>query len=80
MYLLEKEDELHQLIDPVYKQTNKRVMDVLINKYSLLNHFQAHRKYLLLGQGDFIHHFIDLLALVKIFNYNHHVHFKHSTK
>ncbi|EEB10884.1 gamma-tubulin complex component, putative [Pediculus humanus corporis] len=64
MYLLEKEDELHQLIDPVYKQTNKRVMDVLINKYSLLNHFQAHRKYLLLGQGDFIHHFIDLLAEV----------------
>lgn len=62
MYLLEKEDEMQRLIDPAYKQTNKRVMDVLITKYSLLAHFQAHRKYLLLGQGDFIHHFMDLLV------------------
>lgn len=64
MYLLEKEDEMQRLIDPAYKETNKRVMNVLINKYSLLDHFQAHRKYLLLGQGDFIHHFMDLLVEV----------------
>lgn len=64
MYLSGSEDEMERLIEPAYRAVNKRVMDVLTDKYSLLSHFQAHRKYLLLGQGDFIHHLMDLLGYI----------------
>ncbi|XP_039082568.1 gamma-tubulin complex component 3 isoform X2 [Hyaena hyaena] len=48
-------------IDAAYLETSKYLLDVLNKKYSLLDHMQAVRRYLLLGQGDFIRHLMDLL-------------------
>ncbi|XP_035923991.1 gamma-tubulin complex component 3 isoform X3 [Halichoerus grypus] len=48
-------------IDAAYFETSKHLLDVLNKKYSLLDHMQAVRRYLLLGQGDFIRHLMDLL-------------------
>ncbi|XP_044937219.1 gamma-tubulin complex component 3 isoform X2 [Mustela putorius furo] len=48
-------------IDAAYFETSKYLLDVLNKRYSLLDHMQAVRRYLLLGQGDFIRHLMDLL-------------------
>ncbi|XP_053561444.1 gamma-tubulin complex component 3 [Bombina bombina] len=48
-------------IDAAYYETSKYLLDVLNKNYNLLEHMQAMRRYLLLGQGDFIRHLMDLL-------------------
>ncbi|XP_040847058.1 gamma-tubulin complex component 3 isoform X1 [Ochotona curzoniae] len=48
-------------IDAAYLETSKHLLDVLSRKYGLLDHMQAVRRYLLLGQGDFVRHLMDLL-------------------
>ncbi|XP_066517256.1 gamma-tubulin complex component 3 [Hoplias malabaricus] len=48
-------------IDAAYFETSKYLLDVLNKTYQLLDHLQAMRRYLLLGQGDFIRHLMDLL-------------------
>ncbi|MGH0134790.1 UNVERIFIED_CONTAM: hypothetical protein FKN15_064543 [Acipenser sinensis] len=48
-------------IDAAYFETSKYLLDVLNKNYHLLEHMQAMRRYLLLGQGDFIRHLMDLL-------------------
>lgn len=46
--------KLHSTIDAVYLNTSKRVLDIVMGPHKLLEHLQAMRRYLLLGQGDFI--------------------------
>lgn len=48
------DSKLHEMIDQVYLNTSKKVLDIALGPYRLLEHLQAMRKYLLLGQGDFI--------------------------
>ncbi|KAJ8351983.1 hypothetical protein SKAU_G00234590 [Synaphobranchus kaupii] len=48
-------------IDAAYFDTSKYLLDVLNRNYLLLEHLQAMKRYLLLGQGDFIRHLMDLL-------------------
>ncbi|XP_067116382.1 gamma-tubulin complex component 3 [Osmerus mordax] len=48
-------------IDAAYFDTSKYLLNVLNQSYLLLEHLQAMRRYLLLGQGDFIRHLMDLL-------------------
>lgn len=48
------DSKLHEFIDQVYLNTSKKVLDIALGQYRLLEHLQAMRKYLLLGQGDFI--------------------------
>lgn len=56
--------KLHGMIDSVYLNTSKKVMDIALGTYRLLEHLQAMRKYLLLGQGDFIGLLMENLKLV----------------
>ncbi|XP_012160527.1 gamma-tubulin complex component 3 homolog isoform X2 [Ceratitis capitata] len=46
--------KLHSTIDTIYLNTSKRVLDIVMGPHKLLEHLQAMRRYLLLGQGDFI--------------------------
>lgn len=46
--------KLHMMIENVYSNTSKKVLDIVKGPHKLLGHLQAMRKYLLLGQGDFI--------------------------
>ncbi|XP_065841235.1 gamma-tubulin complex component 3 homolog [Oscarella lobularis] len=52
---------LHQSIDLAYRETSKRLIEILYTKYNFLGHLKAMRRYLLMGQGDFIRHLMDLL-------------------
>lgn len=58
--------EFQKMIDLAYMETNSYLLDILMNKYKLLEHFNALRRYLLLGQGDFIRHLMDLMEYVHI--------------
>lgn len=57
-------------IDAAYFETSKYLLDVLNRKYSLLDHMQAMRRYLLLGQGDLIRHLMDLLKYENHFDFH----------
>ncbi|KAM8872994.1 gamma-tubulin complex component 3 isoform 2-T2 [Synchiropus picturatus] len=59
--LLDLEGAFQEKIDAAYFDTSKYLLDVLNHNYLLLEHLQAMRRYLLLGQGDFIRHLMDLL-------------------
>ncbi|KAH8861843.1 Gamma-tubulin complex component 3 [Schistosoma japonicum] len=50
-----------QMISTVYKQTSQHLLETLIGRYHFLDHLRATRQFLLLGQGDFIQHLMDLL-------------------
>lgn len=45
---------LERSIDEAYKTTMSRLVDLMLNKYKLLDHLRALKKYILLGAGDFI--------------------------
>jgi gamma-tubulin complex component 3 len=46
--------KLHELIDQVYFNTSQKVLEIAMGPYRLMEHLFSMRKYLLLGQGDFI--------------------------
>lgn len=62
LYTPEQSIDLHSTLESVYRETSLRVLDLLKGKFRLIEHLQALRRYLLLGQGDFIRHLLELLA------------------
>jgi len=50
-----------KIVDTVYRETSRHLLHVLHTKYKFMEHLKAMRRYLLLGQGDFIRHLMDLL-------------------
>lgn len=54
-------NQLSVLIENAYAENSKMVLDVLVNKFGLYQHLQGLRRYMLLGQGDFIHCLMKLL-------------------
>lgn len=61
MFRQDTTSEFQHMVDRVYKETSHHLLDVLNSKYKFLEHLKAMRRYLLLGQGDFIRHLMDLL-------------------
>ena len=55
---------LHQTVDTVYRETSKLLLQILDSRYKFHSHLQALRRYLLLGQGDFIRYLMDQLEYV----------------
>ncbi|KAK1931915.1 Gamma-tubulin complex component 3 [Phytophthora citrophthora] len=53
---------LETVIENVSNSTNEYLIRTLTEKYRLLDHCQALKRYLLLGQGDFIQYLMDLLG------------------
>ena len=45
---------LERSIDEAYKTTMARLIDLMVNKFMLLEHLGALKKYILLGAGDFV--------------------------
>nr|XP_023019797.1 gamma-tubulin complex component 3 homolog [Leptinotarsa decemlineata] len=62
LFAPEQSIEFHATLENVYQETSLRVLDLLKNKYKLYEHLQSLRRYLLLGQGDFIRHLLELLV------------------
>ena len=46
-------------IESMYAKISQDVLRILMDKYQLMNHLEALKKYLLLGQGDFIQYLMD---------------------
>nr|XP_016937850.2 gamma-tubulin complex component 3-like [Drosophila suzukii] len=44
----------HAAVETCYQQTSKHVLDIMVGHHKLLDHLQAMRRYMLLGQGDFV--------------------------
>ncbi|XP_053403084.1 gamma-tubulin complex component 3-like [Mercenaria mercenaria] len=61
MFTQDLSNNFLDMIDTVYKETSRHLLDVLHAKYKFMDHLKAMRRYLLLGQGDFIRHLMDLL-------------------
>jgi gamma-tubulin complex component 3 len=59
--------QFQDMIDSIYVDTSNTLMEILMKKYKLMDHFNALRRYLLLGQGDFIRHLMDLMEYLFIF-------------
>ncbi|KAG9292620.1 hypothetical protein G9A89_006992 [Geosiphon pyriformis] len=53
---------LEHSIDATYTATSKRLLNILYLKYRLMEHFTALKRYLLLGQGDFIQYLMGQLG------------------
>ncbi|XP_022208893.2 gamma-tubulin complex component 3 [Drosophila obscura] len=49
----------HAAIEICYQNTAKNVLDYMVGPHKLLDHLQCMRRYLLLGQGDFVSVFIE---------------------
>uniref|UniRef100_A0A158QGG9 Gamma-tubulin complex component n=1 Tax=Rodentolepis nana TaxID=102285 RepID=A0A158QGG9_RODNA len=52
-----------RMISTAYTHVSKHLLEILFQKYHLMDHLTACRKFLLLGQGDFIQRLIDLLQV-----------------
>ncbi|XP_049807024.1 gamma-tubulin complex component 3-like [Schistocerca nitens] len=61
LFVEDQDGELQVMLEQAYRETSRRVLDVLNNRYKFMDHLQALRRYLLLGQGDFIGHLMELL-------------------
>ncbi|KAI8087029.1 Spc98 family-domain-containing protein [Gilbertella persicaria] len=48
-------------IEIAYHTTSKALLNLLKTKYKLMDHLKAMKRYLLLGQGDFIQYLMDIL-------------------
>lgn len=51
-------------IDSSFASVNAHLLSLLTTKYDFMGHACALKKYLLLSQGDFIQHLLDLLQSV----------------
>eukprot|EP00002_Diphylleia_rotans_P014175 TRINITY_DN2757_c0_g1_i1.p1 TRINITY_DN2757_c0_g1~~TRINITY_DN2757_c0_g1_i1.p1 ORF type:complete len:882 (+),score=144.03 TRINITY_DN2757_c0_g1_i1:59-2704(+) len=54
--------KLEKIVEQISEATNKRLVEIMFSKYRLDSHFVALKKYMLLGQGDFVQYLIDLLS------------------
>ncbi|KAI7888030.1 Spc98 family-domain-containing protein [Mucor mucedo] len=60
-----KYGEIHvveEAIDIAYLNTSTALLNLLKTKYKLMDHLKAMKRYLLLGQGDFIQYLMDILG------------------
>lgn len=55
-------ENLLKYVDSIYEKISSHVMNVLNEKYMLTYHLEALKKYLLLGQGDFIQCLMDAIG------------------
>lgn len=56
-----EENEFEHLLNSAYKEVSQKVLELLFSNFKLRSHFRGLRQYMLLGQGDFIRHLMDLL-------------------
>ncbi|CAI9736832.1 gamma-tubulin complex component 3 homolog [Octopus vulgaris] len=61
MFTQNTNSSFQQMIDEVYVETSRRLLDCMHKNYKFMDHLKALRRYLLFGQGDFITHLMCLL-------------------
>jgi gamma-tubulin complex component 3 len=66
----ENTDALEQNIDKAYLTTTSKLVNLITSKFGLWDHLQAFKKYILLGQGDFIALLIESIGYFLLFQSN----------
>ena len=59
--LIQPYNKVSELIDNAYREVSKVVLKTLCEEFKMSAHLEALRKYMLLGQGDFIHHLLEII-------------------
>lgn len=54
--------QLESLIEEIYVETSRHVLDLLYDRYELQAHFDALYRFFLLQQGDFVHYLMENLC------------------
>ena len=57
-----QEGEFQKLLTSAYHNTSEKALKLLFDSYHFMDHLKGLRKFMLLGQGDFIRHLMDLLV------------------
>lgn len=55
-------DALESLVDEAAKRIDKHLLDVIYKRYKFKEHCLAIKRYLLLGQGDFVQYLMDIVG------------------
>lgn len=58
--------QLENLVGLTFRETSCHVLEEIMTRHKLMDHLRALRRYLLLGQGDFIHYLMELLKYSSI--------------
>ncbi|EGC38619.1 hypothetical protein DICPUDRAFT_148636 [Dictyostelium purpureum] len=53
---------LQDMIELVARQSSQRLLKIVLERFKFMTHIKALKKYLLLGQGDFIQYLMDLVG------------------
>ncbi|CAF0840506.1 unnamed protein product [Adineta steineri] len=61
LFQQQRSTEFQDMIISVYNETTRYLRSILDDKYQMMDHFKAIKRYLLLGQGDFIKYLMDLM-------------------
>lgn len=56
------DNALERMVTLAKERLNSRVLQTMYSKYRLGEHFNALKRYMLLGQGDFVHHLMELMG------------------
>lgn len=59
--MLEKGNAISDLINKACTESSTVVLDILKEKFKLFLHFEGLRRYMLLGQGDFVTSLLEIL-------------------
>jgi gamma-tubulin complex component 3 len=62
---------LEQSIDKAYLTTTSKLVDLMKTKFGLWEHLNAFKKYILLGQGDFIALLMESIGSISLFLFSH---------
>lgn len=57
----DESSQLDQLIGLTFRETSRHVLEEILTRHKLMDHLRALRRYLLLGQGEFIHYLMVIL-------------------
>ena len=58
----DESNDFHILLETAYKEISRTSLKILNENYKLHDHFRGLRQYMLLGQGDFVRHLMDMLC------------------
>nr|XP_045616749.1 gamma-tubulin complex component 3 homolog [Procambarus clarkii] len=61
LFTQDESSQLDELIGLTFRETSCHVLEEILTRHKLMDHLRALRRYLLLGQGDFIHYLMEIL-------------------
>lgn len=61
LFTQDENSQLDHLVGLTFRETSRHVLEEILTRHKLMDHLRALRRYLLLGQGDFIHYLMEIL-------------------